>query len=109
MATLVTMECNWGDEFDLKGFTIYKGDGWQKEKRRLEQAVIDEYLKFPQEKYFGTNEFQEIDSLEEYFEWFREKEITEQQAEDIINAFARYDYEKKWNTYSFGDFIVLEW
>jgi len=77
---LVKFDDNWADEMDVSGFKLYDNiDAWNaaiakfKEKRKIDE---ENYF----EVYFGTNEWIEYDSLDEFLNNFKVIEISDTDA-----------------------------
>jgi hypothetical protein len=72
---------DYADEFDVEGFAFLKEDDWEYIKR---EAAATE---FPIEIYFGTNEFMEYDTSEEFINMFRVTPITEESIKELEKLF----------------------
>jgi len=75
MYVLVRFNSNWADEFDVEGIKLFTKDAWSNLLRLVEQ-----YVNFPLEYYFGTNESFEWENFNEYRSCFSEQDITDIQA-----------------------------
>jgi hypothetical protein len=73
---LVKYSADWADEFDCKGFGLFKNDEWDKLCRKVEKALEDCSLA---ETPFGTNESLQFDSYRAWRKCFEETDISEQE------------------------------
>lgn len=58
---LIRYDDNWADEFEVSGFYATTIDEWEKFVHEVSQAS------YPQEIYFGTNEFVEFETFEDFY------------------------------------------
>lgn len=82
---LVMYEDDWADEMDIYGFCLMTSEQWKYKKNEIK------HTSFPQEVYFGTNEYNVYENPEEFLNKFTEKEVTESEAK-TINKFFTSDY-----------------
>lgn len=93
---LVKFECNWADEFDMKGMIVMDRTKWAaldaKAQKWFEANPSDIY-----EEYFGTNEAFSWTDYKEWRDCYKVVEITEDEAvvlmkysnrENIVGEFA---------------------
>jgi hypothetical protein len=93
MKVLVKFDDNWADEMDVSGFKIFDNlDAWEKcvnefTKNRFdgEEPEDDEENYF--EVYFGTNEYNEYESMDEFISNFDIAEISDEEAVAIEKIF----------------------
>lgn len=79
---LVKFDDNWADEMDVSGFKLYDNiDAW---KKRVDECDEEGYYT---EVYFGTNEYNEYDSMDEFLRNFEVLEITDEYAAVIETLF----------------------
>ncbi len=79
---LVKFDGNYADEFDMEGFTVFSLSEWYWHCWKILGDAT-----FPQECYFGTNEFFEFESAEDYLRNFSLKLITKAEAETLYKLF----------------------
>jgi len=89
---LVKFEGNWADEMDIYGFHVMSEEQWEYKKNEIKHTP------FPEEVYFGTNEYETYETPEEYLRNFKVIEITEIEAEIISRLFGSY----------YGSFAIIE-
>jgi len=78
---LLKFQADYADEFDVYGLRIVDKDEWEKEKEHIRsQKFVEQNGKWPQEKYFGTNEGIVFESPEELIGSYKEIEITDNEA-----------------------------
>lgn len=87
---LITCECDYADEFDVEGFTVYKQSAWNEVVKELKSHRD----KFPCEWYFGSNEEIPFDTPEDVLSCCRVKEISEEEYNTIIKLFRNGSYGK---------------
>ena len=68
---LVTFKSNWADEFDVEGFKIFEKEEWEDLVEEMHTEV-----EFPHECHFGTNEWIDFESPEEYLACCKIQELT---------------------------------
>lgn len=88
---LIKFECDYGDEFDIEGFSTWKCSDWDKhvaELKNLDAAY------FPVEWYFGTNEFCEFDSPSAVLSHCKITKITKSQYDTFQNCFCNGEFGK---------------
>jgi hypothetical protein len=90
MHYLVKLRKNYADEFDVYGFAVLTEEEWV----TFQQQVRDDFSY--SEHYFGTNEYLEWDSAEQYLKSLEVKEIDEIAYAVLINLFGQ----------EYGKFIV---
>ena len=90
---LLKYDDNYADEFDISGFRVYDEPGYDSFKERVKSA------KYPQERYFGTNEFVEFDSAKDYLKRIDISEISEIEAKVLMKLFSYGDYAQ------YGEFL----
>lgn len=78
---LVRFNDNWADEMDIVGFQVVTQQEWD------DFVKLAHKLRYPSETYFGTNEFNEYDTVEELLACYEVTEITEDQAQTLENLF----------------------
>lgn len=82
---LVLFEDNWADEMDLEGFKVMRKSEWEqtaaefRESKENSESVI--------EFYFGTNEYNEYDSVDDALACFTVTEMTDDDAEFLEKLF----------------------
>lgn len=96
MQLLIKFTGNWADEFDVDGFQVMEAQKWLD---HLEE--VQEKVQFPYEHYFGTNEFIEFESFEEYRSYFHVTNISDGDAEFLKEKF---DVGK----YGYGHFMSID-
>jgi hypothetical protein len=74
---LVTYFDNWSDEFDIEGFVLQTED----ELQQMFDAARS--VSYPSTLYFGTNEFVEYESFEDWRDHLDIKEITKEVFEEM--------------------------
>ncbi len=89
---LVKFEGNWADEMDIYGCHVMTKEQWEFKKNEINHTP------FPQEVNFGTNEYEEYETPEQYLRHFEVIEITEVEAEIINRLFGAY----------YGEFAIIE-
>ena len=82
---LVKFNDNYADEFDVGGFRFYEEKEWNKYKK-----LVKEKIKFPKEASFGTNEFIEYNSAEDYFKCTEVKKLSEEEYNFLVKLFGKY-------------------
>jgi len=103
---LVKENSNWADEFDLEGFKVFKSKSLDSLKSTLLSQFVAERGKteedpFPTECSFGTNEYIEIESEEEFFESLTIIEINEDEYKCLKKLFPHC------NDWAFGTTAIL--
>lgn len=82
---LIKFETNWADEMDIYGFCIMTAEEWEYKKKEIK------HCSFPEEVYFGTNEYNIYETPEEFLNEFKETEITDFEVQLIDKLFTN-DY-----------------
>ena len=104
---LLVHDEDWADEFNATGFMVVTEKEWEAAKERAKiifnaQPDYDESKysyhsgKRPVEYYFGTNEFLEWDTYEEWIKDIKVVKLTDALAATIKSVF------KPWMRYGFG-------
>lgn len=79
---------DWADEFDVYGFSIHTKEEWEAHKKRVKSIPN----LFPQDMYFGTNEYIKFKTVEDYTEnYCKIIEITKDEY-DVLFKFFGKDY-----------------
>jgi len=65
---LLVSSGDWGDEFDLEGFAIFKKETWEEVK----EGIPDKGF----EAYYGSNEFVTFEDKADYLSHIEEKPVT---------------------------------
>lgn len=81
---LIKYNDNYADEFDVEGFLILTDEEWENQLH-ISKLVFDTLGSV--EIYFGTNEFIEYDSFDEWLNTFKVKDISDELAKEIIEIF----------------------
>lgn len=77
MPVLVLSDGDWGDEFDLQGFMIFRTkEDWE----NYEKGIPDH----PKECYYGSNEFVIFQNKIDYLSYLTVKEISESEMQSIL-------------------------
>lgn len=100
---LVIFDENWADEFDCEGFKVIKKDLWMEHLQEIKFHFDEDGSKL--KCGFGTNEWLEFESFDQYKKAFKTKELTDEQAKDICELFD-LDIESSYET--FGIFAWRE-
>lgn len=98
---LVKFDDNWADEMDVSGFRLYDNiDAWKKtiDEFKEEHEITDEDETNYFEVNFGTNEFIEYESLDEFLNNFEVLEISDEDAAVIETVFPEA------SSYGYGQF-----
>ena len=77
---LVKLSTNWADEMDIDGYQILTHKEWQDKQEEYKKA----FNQAPQEIYFGTNQENYYDELEDYMSEISAQEISEDEADVLI-------------------------
>jgi hypothetical protein len=97
---LVKFDDNWADEFDLEGFMIWEKEEWEQHK-----ALALRCKNWPQESYFGTNEWTEWQSAKQYLDCFTEVDLSPEEVLTMTKLFG----DRMMNGYSnFGIFEYID-
>ena len=72
---IVKQQCDYADEFYTNGLQLFEAESRQK----LIKDLVPEDIKFPTEKWFGTNEAIEFYTKEDYLNSLKITEITEEE------------------------------
>lgn len=83
MNLFVKFSDNYADEFDIYGFTIMSEESWIDFQNR-NREIFENYG--DREWYFGTNEYVNYDTYDDFIANFSTKEISTAE-EDIIEKF----------------------
>lgn len=86
----VHQDSNWADEMDVHGYKVFTKTEFNELLDTLEK------INFPVTRYFGTNEEDEIPSLEDYLYDLRCKKITQVEYEAFISMFGSTKAGKFW-------------
>lgn len=86
---LITLDRDWADEFNVEGFVVLPASEWEDHKRLAKEHFEKNGSV---ELYFGTNEFLEYSSYEEYVGEFEVTELTSDQFEVLKNLFTIKGY-----------------
>lgn len=97
---LVKENSNYADEFDIKGFKIFKAESEEILREEIKNKVLDGD-EFPLEKYFGTNEAIEINNEEELWQNISIEPISKDDYILLLMLFPSVD------KYSFGLTAIL--
>lgn len=81
---LVKYSADYADEFQVSGFSIMEKDTWENYVKIAKEG------KWPQSRYFGSNEAIQWESVEEHLRDFKTIEITDEQAEFLEKSFNGY-------------------
>lgn len=79
---LVKQSGNWADEFDTEGFHLFTETEWEHYKAKVKKIRFS-----GREFYFGTNEFMEWDSADDYLNELDVKEISELEYHTVLKLF----------------------
>jgi hypothetical protein len=79
---LIKYDDNWADEFNISGFFVTTSVEWEKYINEVSQAS------YPQNVYFGTNEFVEFQTFEDFYNRLTIKPISEEEFIILSNLFA---------------------
>lgn len=84
MSVLIKWNKDWSDEFSLTGFTVLSEKLWKGFQRALE------LISYPQEMYFGTNEFYDFCDKEEIMRGITTVEnLSNQDIKKLENIFSK--------------------
>ena len=97
---LVKYYDQWADEFDIHGFFVTTEKEWNKILDDL-----DKKTSYPQERYFGTNEFVEFASFEDFYNRLTVKSISEDEFITLGRLFAIGQTTKE-GGFTYGTFIT---
>lgn len=76
---LVKFKDNYADEFDVEGFRLFTDDSWR--------AFLDQLPQYPDETYFGTNEYIEYSTKASYLKTLEVLEISEKEYKILLKLF----------------------
>ena len=86
----VHQDSNWADEMDVNGYAVLK-------KAEFEECLTNlERVDFPVTRYFGTNEEDEIDSIQSYLYDLKCKDIALGEYKAFITMFERTETDDFW-------------
>jgi len=83
MPILLKFQKDYADEFDVYGFEVITEEKWEQYKQ------VFKHTEYPQEYYFGTNEFVEFENEKDVLDNVVVIEITESQAELLRQLFGK--------------------
>jgi hypothetical protein len=86
---LITLNRDWADEFNVEGMVVLSASEWEAHKK-LAQDYFEE--KGSAEVYFGTNEFLEYSSYNEYIKEFKITELNKKQFDVLKELFTIKGY-----------------
>jgi hypothetical protein len=78
---LIKFSGDYADEFDVQGFRVLREDQYAEFVERVKNA------QYPQEVYFGTNEYIEFYSASSYLSGLEVEEISDNEAEVLLGLF----------------------
>jgi len=81
---LVKFGSDYADEFQVSGFAVTTSKAWAQHESAARAG------KWPQSRYFGTNEGIEWNSAEDYLSCFKVVEITDAEAKFLAKSFNGY-------------------
>jgi hypothetical protein len=93
---LVQYEDNYADEFDIEGFMVMTAADWTQHTREAENAD------WPQEKYFGTNEYTSYYSAKDYLDCFTVTPLNDVEYVTVTTLFEDIE------SYGIGMFQTIE-
>lgn len=82
---LVVFEDNWADEMDLEGFKVVRKSEWEQTVAEFREEKEDS--KYGIEFCFGTNEYNEYDSVDDALACFTVTEMTDECAKLLQKLF----------------------
>jgi hypothetical protein len=86
---LITLDRDWADEFNVEGFVVLTAAEWEDHKQ-LAKKHFEEHGSV--ELYFGTNEFLDYSSYDEYVKEFEVTELTQAQLDVLKSLFTIKGY-----------------
>lgn len=86
---LISIDRDWADEFNVEGFIVMTDSEWEDHKQ-LAQKLFEE--KGSVELYFGTNEFLDYSSYDEYVGAFEVTELSTEQLDVLKSLFTIKGY-----------------
>lgn len=107
-------DVDWADEFNCECFMVQKKSEWEKDCKDLEAAFANRDSDDAIEMSFGTNEYLEVSSYEEWIGNIDVIELTKDEADLLRNLFNPYhqkgsDRPFTWGTgsryFCVGDYI----
>jgi hypothetical protein len=86
----VRQNSNWADEIDVSGYAVFK-------KKEFDEFLYQiSHAEFPATRCFGTNEEDEIDSLDNYLYDLEFKEISQSEYKAFITMFEQTEAGDFW-------------
>jgi hypothetical protein len=86
---LITVSCNYADEFDMSGWFIIKPEAWEEYKNDAKKYFVDGK---EMDDGFGTNEYMTFTSYEDLMYIYEIKEISDDEAQTIERLFASFSF-----------------
>jgi hypothetical protein len=101
MAKIVYIDECYADEFDVQGFIAMSDEEYYKRLEQIKKNLVNK--RFPIEVFFGTNEWIDFETKEEYINVIENgtKEITDEQLKVLMELFGDGE------TASFGETLYF--
>lgn len=96
---LIKYDDNWANEFDVNGFFATTLEEWEKFINEVSKAS------YPQEVYFGTNEFIEFETFEDFYNKLTITKISEKEF-NILSKLLAIGETTEAGGFSYGMFIT---
>lgn len=93
---LVKFNCDYADEFDVEGFSVYTEEEWSEVVQGVKEGFENQTTSKEREVYFGTNEACTFENFDQWLNCFRVYTITDDEAAFVNRVFP----------YGFGDFLI---
>lgn len=93
---LITYNFDWADEFSVEGFGVYTVEQWNEVKQSIKQYIENGNYEFS----FGTNEYLEFSTFEDWEIGINTEPISDLEAESLIKLFRLSDND--WRGPTFG-------
>ena len=100
---LIKFDANYADEFDVEGFVVMSASAWEEHKTMAKEFFENGGHA---EQYFGTNEYVEFDSYEDYMSAIKTTELDETQYEVLETLFNEHRNAYTWKDIDGQDRIV---